>query len=311
MDLNLPEVPEIGWFEMEILYLLQQKIRYGNEIRVLLNEHMGQDSVTTGKLYPVLKKMDKAGYIHQLKQKKLKKELSEEEKEKGGFLTRGVDRRYYEITEGGIEQVDRAINYATSMLFNNEVGGQYVKLASKLMEIINRHGDGLNIGVTIPNSVRGYERGLDLILQGDDHRYILFPIGPEREDEVSFDLGSCGLDIRSFFSGYDDIPLKGDYLDIAISTIQLSYAPNMKRYLTELLRTVRSGGLLIIIGYVKKDSSLVERILYHQLGTEYAGEDIDAVKRKLKEQLVDIRMRDYKELFMIYGYKRKRGGRPK
>ncbi len=311
MDFDLPKVPEIGWFELEILYLLQEKVRYGNEIRVLLNEHMGQDSVTTGKLYPVLKKMDKAGYIRQLKQKKLKKELSEEEKEKGGFLTRGVDRRYYEITQEGEAQVDMALNFTTSMLFNREVGGLYLKMASRLKDIMEHQGEDLNIGMTVPNTVRGYERGLELLPTDGGHRFILFSIGSGKEVEVGFDTGHRGLDIRSFLSKYDDLPLKGDYLDIVISTIHLSDAPNARRYLSELLRTVKPGGLLIIIGYLDKGSVLLDRILQFQLGGSYTGEDLDDVRKKLKGKIVDIKTRSYGELFMIYGYKRKKGVRPK
>ncbi len=311
MDFDLPEVPDIGWFELEILYLLQEKVRYGNEIRILLNEHMGQDSVTTGKLYPVLKKMDKAGYIRQLKQKKSKKEIKDEEKEKGGFLTRGVDRRYYEITEEGAGQIDNALKFTTSMLYNREVGVLYMKLADRLREIIDHQGDDLNIGMTIPNTIRGYERGLDLLPVDGDHRFILFPIRSGREGDVQFDLSQRELDIRSFLSKYDDLPLKGDYLDIAISTIHISEAPNARRYLSELLRTVKSGGLLIIIGYIDKDSSLMERILHYQLGIGYVGEDMEKILGKLKGQVTDIRTRRYKELFMIYGYKRKKGVRPK
>ena len=65
-----PDLPEVSWLELEILNRLLTKERYGNELLMVLIRSLGKDKVTSGKLYPNLKKMERAGFIKRMKKRK-------------------------------------------------------------------------------------------------------------------------------------------------------------------------------------------------------------------------------------------------
>ena len=57
------QLPDLNWFEFEVLSQLMGKQMYGNEILALLNQKFGEGSISSGKLYPVLQKLERKGFI--------------------------------------------------------------------------------------------------------------------------------------------------------------------------------------------------------------------------------------------------------
>lgn len=79
-----------GTLEMVLLKMLSRREMYGYEIVSTIDEHTGTGfSITDGTLYPVLYRLEKAGYV----------EPRWETQE------RGVPRKYYRVTEAGAEQM--------------------------------------------------------------------------------------------------------------------------------------------------------------------------------------------------------------
>ncbi len=83
-----------GTLEMVLLKLLSEREMYGYEIVTTLQERgEGSFQIKDGTLYPVLYRLEKAGYV----------EPRWETQE------RGVPRKYYRVTSAGSEQVQRLI----------------------------------------------------------------------------------------------------------------------------------------------------------------------------------------------------------
>ena len=52
-------LPDLNWFDFEVLSHLLGENRYGHELLVLLNKKFGEDAVSSGKLYPALQKLER------------------------------------------------------------------------------------------------------------------------------------------------------------------------------------------------------------------------------------------------------------
>ena len=83
-----------GTLEMVLLKLLRQREMYGYELVTAFQERgNGEFQIKDGTLYPVLYRLEKAGYV----------EPRWETQE------RGVPRKYYRVTSAGKKQVDRLV----------------------------------------------------------------------------------------------------------------------------------------------------------------------------------------------------------
>lgn len=83
-----------GTLEMVLLRLLRQREMYGYELVTAFRERgNGEFQIKDGTLYPVLYRLEKAGYV----------EPRWETQE------RGVPRKYYRVTSAGKKQVDRLV----------------------------------------------------------------------------------------------------------------------------------------------------------------------------------------------------------
>jgi len=84
-----------GTLEMVLLKLLGEREMYGYELVTAFQERgNGKFEIKDGTLYPVLYRLEKAGYV----------EPRWETQE------RGVPRKYYRVTAAGQQQVDRLVD---------------------------------------------------------------------------------------------------------------------------------------------------------------------------------------------------------
>ncbi len=96
MDDDTNYDPRIGWFQLQLLLQLAFRPKYGYEI---INEMKVNDiKISTGQVYPALKKLENSGYLNSFSKK-----------------GRAARRKYYEITEQGVEAIRRTIR---PMLYN-------------------------------------------------------------------------------------------------------------------------------------------------------------------------------------------------
>lgn len=90
------EYDRIGWFQLQLLLQLAFRPKYGYEI---INEMKVNDiKISTGQVYPALKKLENSEYLKSFSKK-----------------GRAARRKYYEITEKGVEAIKRTLR---PMLYN-------------------------------------------------------------------------------------------------------------------------------------------------------------------------------------------------
>jgi DNA-binding PadR family transcriptional regulator len=293
----LPELPEPSWFEVEILYFLRDKERYGNEMLSMLKEHLGDSEVSSGKLYSDLKKMEKKKFIVRTKKKKQKSE---------GLMTRGVDRVYFRITDSGREALERCERYMSCWQFESMLKRSSERIPLLIEQVILPLGTGITVGVAVDPSRLGIYRALDLLPEVDGVKYVLLLISSDREHTSLSNLGKRAMEMASFPSKDDDIPLKDDYLDSVISIYPLARTSREMTYVNELVRVVKKGGNVIIVDFSKLESYILEDIFRSQLGwsgEELKGHGSRGIKEILSEQLNDVDVKKFKEQYMAWGTK--------
>jgi len=303
----LPDVPNMYWFELEILYYLMGTKRYGNEMRMMLNEHRGEDSVTTGKLYPVLKKLEKEGLIKQLKIKK--SDIEKMETGMRNLLTRGVERKYFEITEEGIAELHNALHFTSNIHFNLKTTLLYREVREKVGSLLRPLGEDITVGVVCSPTKQGVQRAVEMIPEMEEGELIFLVLGSKKD--IDIDLGSeFTVDVSSFPSKYDDIPLKGGYLDAVISTIHFVDVPNPEKLIKEMARTVKPGGQVVIVDFARLDSLILEDIIERHIdavkSAGYKGESIDEMEDLLEPHVVRVHSERIKELLFINGKRSKK-----
>ncbi|MGA1866745.1 MAG: helix-turn-helix transcriptional regulator [Thermoplasmatota archaeon] len=306
----LPDVPGIGWFELEILYYLMETKRYGNEMRLMLNEHLGAETVTTGKLYPVLKKLEKDGLIKRLKIKK--SDIEQMETGMRNILTRGVERKYFEITEKGTAEVDRALHFTSYMHFNLKMSVIHKDIREKIGTLLRPLGEDITVGVICAPTKTGVQRTVEMVPALEGGALVFLVLGSKKDLDI--DPGTeFEVDVSSFPSRYDDIPLKGNYLDAVISTIHFVDVPNPEKLIKEMARTVKPGGQVMIIDFAQLDSLILEDILSHHIdavkSSGYEGESTDELSSILEPHVMKVHVERFKELVFIHGKRSKK--RPK
>ncbi|MGA1873254.1 MAG: helix-turn-helix transcriptional regulator [Thermoplasmatota archaeon] len=307
MAAPLPGVPSIYWFELEILYYLMGTKRYGNEMRLMLNEHRGEDSVTTGKLYPVLKKLEKDGLIKRLKMKK--SDIEQMETGMRNILSRGVERKYFEITDQGIAELYNALHFTSNIHFNLKTSQLYKQAREKVGSLLRPLGEDITVGVVCSPTKQGVQRAVDLVPEMEEGELIFLVLGSKKD--IDMDLGSeFAVDVSSFPSRYDDIPLKGGYLDAVISTIHFVDVPNPEKLVREMARTVKPGGQVVLIDFARLDSLILEDIMERHIdavkSTGYGGESIEDMEDLLEPYVVRAHSERIKELLFISGKRSKK-----
>ncbi|MGA1872370.1 MAG: helix-turn-helix transcriptional regulator [Thermoplasmatota archaeon] len=300
-----PDLPEVSWLELEILNRLLTRERYGNELLMLLMNTLGKDKVTSGKLYPNLKKMEKAGFIRRLK--KRKKEVTDEH---GGVavLPRGVDRIYFEITEKGKDEIDKAEMFIANIQFNRMLFQLDALVTNRFKEILSPLKGFKNIGILTGSDTFSIRRSLKIVPNLETKKYFLLMI-EEGKDQKHYDFKEyLDREMAYFPSRIDDIPLKNDYLDVVVSTYDLTKEMNIKKYLAEVIRIVKQGGLVIIVEFAQFNSFILERIFSQNLypGDEkkFIGQSGERIARLMEEKLENVSVERIKEQFIVKATKK-------
>jgi DNA-binding PadR family transcriptional regulator len=296
MFVQLPELPDIGWFELEILNFLKTRERYGNEMLQMLKDHLGENEVSSGKLYSDLKKMEKKKYIVRTKGKRQKGD---------SLMTRGVDRVYFRITETGVQALEKAERYMSCWQFESMLKRSSEKIPLLIEQAVLPLGSGITVGVAVDPSRMGISRALELLPEVDGVKYVLLLISGEKFSDIPR-IDMKGREMASFPSKDDDIPLKDSYLDAVISIHPLTRTRKEMRYLSELVRVVREGGKVIVVDFSKLDSYILEDVFHSQLGWEGSdlkGHDSRGIREILSELLSDVEVRKFKEQYMAWGTK--------
>ncbi|MBN1539366.1 MAG: helix-turn-helix transcriptional regulator [Candidatus Thermoplasmatota archaeon] len=306
----LPDVPGIGWFELEILYYLMETKRYGNEMRLMLNEHLGPETVTTGKLYPVLKKLEKDGLIKRLKIKK--SDIDQMETGMRNILTRGVERKYFEITEQGVAELDRALHFTSNMHFNVKMSLLHREIKESMGALLRPLGEDITVGVICAPTKTGVQRTVEMLPSLDGGALVFLVLGSQKDLDI--DPGTeFEAEVSSFPSRYDDIPLKGNYLDAVISTVHFVDIPNPEKFIREMARTVKPGGQVIFVDIARLDSLILDDILSHHIdavkSSGYRGESMDELSSLLEPHVVKVHAERVKELLFIHGKKLRKRAR--
>ncbi|MFW3147042.1 MAG: helix-turn-helix transcriptional regulator [Thermoplasmatota archaeon] len=305
MPRDYPELPEVSWLELEILNRLISRERYGNELLMLLIKTLGKDKVTSGKLYPNLKKMEKAGFIKRLKKRKV--EVTDEH---GGVavLPRGVDRIYFEITDKGREEVDRAEKFISHIQFNRMLHQLDKQVSRRFKEILEPLKDGISIGILTGSDSFSIRRSLKIVPSMEGKKFFLLMIEEDAESGLSHFKEHLDREIAYFPSKLDDIPLKKDYLDVLVSTYDLARIKNMRSYLAEAIRIVKPKGLVIIVEYAKFNSFIMERIFSRNLspGDEkpFTGQSMDEIAYLMERKLENVSVEMIKEHFILTATKK-------
>ena len=299
MLVPLPDLPDISWFEIEILNFLNEKERYGNEMLTMLKEHLGKNSVSSGKLYSDLKKMEKKDLIIRTVRKRQKGE---------GLLTRGVDRVYFTITDNGRDALARVERYMTCWHFDSMLQRSSEKIPNIIEKVITSLGSNITVGVAVDPSKLGISRAIDLLPDIEGVKYALLLISKGDDLVTMPHIDTKGREMASFPSNDDDIPLKNNYLDAVISIFPLTRTKREKTYISELVRVVKGGGKVIVVDFSKLDSFILEDVFRSQLewsDKDLMGHDSRRIIKLLSKHLQKVELERFKEQYIAWGRKRK------
>lgn len=312
---NCTLLPEISWFEMEILSQLVSGQKFGNEILQKLNVKFGEGSVSSGKLYPALQKMEKKGYIKRVKSKI---------KEKGGVKVRGVERVYFSITAEGTKELESATSFSSLNFIDNILFNLQNEVISRVLEIVlGEIEKPVNNGIVLVGDSSGLIKELQMFPALKNFNYFVLEIQLEDDENVlTTSEGSFqeppiapsepSFEITNIPSKVNDFPLKSDYLDGVFIIMALHHVRNWDAIIKESLRVTRKGGLLMIIDFAKFDSYILESLMRNILSggrrpkNEFTGMDQEEIAEFVSKLLDDVNMEKMKEIFLVYGKKPER-----
>ena len=123
-DEEISGLARVGWFQIQLLMQLAYKSMYGNEI---INDlRLNNINISTGQVYPALKKLEASGHLKT-------------------FTKRGrsARRKYYQITEHGMNELQRLIR----SVFVNLIPVMYSTLDDLKIRLFNNYK--IDVGDTI------------------------------------------------------------------------------------------------------------------------------------------------------------------
>ncbi len=297
-------LPTVNWFELEVLSSIAEEEKYGQQLLKELSAELSE-KVSSGRLYPVLQKLEKNEYIEK------------SEQEKGRF--------FYTLTRKGKMEIDRANQWSLRSVMDALVG----KLVTELSEHItgkleqdlgseNRQGKQIFriASVKFPPSEVFKAKRFNLV-----ERYILDQPGVElyniridrgdgREHRSpSFLKGDPLQDLTEMNGEFGDFPLKDAYVDIVLLGDTYLQAPDRDAHMQEILRILKPGGKLYFTVVAKYNSYIMEsltELIQASAGGQFRpskGMDESEVRAFLGSCLGDVRLEQVKELFISTGRK--------
>ena len=131
----------------------------------------------------------------------------------------------------------------------------------------------------------------------------------EKNAEKQSDLiDHLDREMAYFPSKPDDFPLKNDYLDVVVSTYDLTKNMNIKKYLAEVIRTVKPGGMVIIVEFAQFNSFILERIFAQNLrpgdDKKFIGLRAEEIARLMEAKLENVSVERIKEQFIVRATKK-------
>ena len=251
--------------------------------------------------------MEKRGLIRKLK-KKTKDKIENEPGMTRRILTRGVERVYFEMTEEGEEQLDSAVDFSTHILFSRSMKKLHDGIRSHTEAIIGTTKGEMHTSIIVPDTLSGVERARSMLPRMDLKQEIYLLMEGAEGSKDPLDTEKLDFDMNHFHASFDDIPLKSNYLDMSASFVNTTEVPNPEEFLTEMVRTIKKGGILILVDFRRIESSILGSILSTHLDhydkSTYRGQDPQRIEKILKEHLSDIEISTYDELFLLTGKKK-------
>jgi DNA-binding PadR family transcriptional regulator len=292
------QFPNLNWFEFEILTQLMVQKKYGNEILLELNCKFGPGSISSGKLYPALQKLEKKHYIKRVKEKK-----------KAEGVIRGVDRVYFTLTADGKKELEKATFYSSSSLINGLMFQLQMEVMIRSHDIITSSlEEPHNVGLVLRSPAQVAESILGRYKPLTKFKFFAFELGGELELDKTVKSVLGGIDITFIPTKEDDFPLKANYLDAVVLVMALHSHDNWEPLLKESTRILKPGGILMILDFAKFDSYILEAMMRHVLiwkkdPPEDMGLDREKVIDSLKPYIKNIKTEKMKEIILIYGKK--------
>jgi DNA-binding PadR family transcriptional regulator len=293
-------LPELNWFEFEVLSQLMTSKKFGNEILIDLNKKIGEGVISSGKLYPVLQKMEKRKYIKRIKEKT---------KEKGS-KARGVERVYFSLTEEGRLELENSTYHYTFSFISGLLDKLQIEVIQRAFQIIGKDlDDTARLGIAKLCINIGLEEIVSKFDLAKNYSYYILDV-PYKNFVCNVPTPEyLPIEITYIPSKVDDIPLKDGYLDAVAVVTMLSDIDEWETFLDEASRVIRPGGLILVIDFAKFDSYILEALMkrIHQIerdDQEFMGIDPDEVVKVLESRFKDLNVEKLKEIVLIHGKKK-------
>lgn len=294
-------LPDLNWFEFEILSHLLGRRMYGNEILSLLNQKFGEDTISSGKLYPTLQKLERKGFIERSK---------DPDVDDGKGVSRGVERVYLSITPAGVAELEKATSYSSRAL----IQGQLHRLQMEFGEEVYRYitgelGTGIRCGIVKICLETGLEAIINQIDKDQDVTWYYLEL-PFKDQLLPDDCQWEGTASMSHLPARPtDLPLKDGFLDAIVVGLVLHDLEEWGPFLEEVARTVRKDGIIAIVDFARFDSYILEAMMtnFHKPWTDgkrLLGLDVEKVREALAPYAGDIVTGRIKEFLLVYGRKR-------
>jgi PadR family transcriptional regulator PadR len=231
----------LGWFELQLLILISQRESYGYEILKEL-KHSGKMKISTGSLYPTLRRLDEKGYVNTKHIEKGKK----------------PDRVYYSISENGKLVLENMIKFVLTIIDRNtwEHLNEFRDIIIQRADI--REGD---IVMDFSDAV-GELFAIDISKKVGRLGKVFFIVDNINQKKIYEEYFLVNK-IENIKPIYEQIPYASvitSSVDSAVQIIGLHHFKEPMRILGEMIRVVKPGGKIVI-----SDMKKIDHIIFNSI----------------------------------------------
>ena len=293
-------LPDMNWFEFEVLSQLLRREKYGNEILTNLNLKFKMESTSSGKLYPALQKLERKEYITRVKRKG-------ETGEKG--VTRGVERVYFSITDLGRSELANVTRYSSVSFIQGFLNVLQKEASRKVYEIIKEvSGPSPKCGIARICKESGIEEVFMGIEEMHSTKFFFLEMAIDGKVACSSVPENPTIDVTYIPSKIDDIPLKDGYLDAIVVVMLLHDLDEWEPLIAEGTRILRPGGIFVVVDFARFDSYVLEALMQevhklHKREEKLMGLPLADVASSLSKHLEEVKTERLKEILLAYGRK--------
>jgi len=273
--------------------------KYGNQILTELNEKFGTDSVSSGKLYPALQKLEKNGLIERSKSNTKSN------------VARGMEPVHLSLTKKGRNELRMTTMHAITAFFENAMTNLRINVATRALELVAKSGKPpFKTGIALPGSEKKLGNDvMKMFINFDNLEPVLILIeGICGKCKLCYGgLNNIG-GFQTVKATETDVPLKDEYLDVLICVMTYRSEKEWVSFINEALRTLKKGGLLILIEFGRFNSYILEDIMnnIHKMSgaiCDLIEIDEETLQSELSGKVKDILSERMKEMIIIYGKK--------